>query len=70
MQVEDIKRVTVIGGGTMGNGICHHFAQMGYAVNLIDTDQSFFDKVVNGDERFVGKMMVVRNDGHDLTRRE
>jgi hypothetical protein len=25
-----IKNVTVIGAGTMGNGICHVFAQCGY----------------------------------------
>jgi len=30
------KKITVIGGGTMGNGIAHTFAQFGYEVNLID----------------------------------
>ena len=33
---KEIQQVSVIGGGTMGNGIVHVFAQYGYQVNLID----------------------------------
>jgi 3-hydroxybutyryl-CoA dehydrogenase len=29
-------KISVIGSGTMGNGIAHTFAQAGYAVNLVD----------------------------------
>jgi 3-hydroxybutyryl-CoA dehydrogenase len=32
----DIKSVAVVGGGTMGNGIAHVFAQYGFDVMLID----------------------------------
>jgi 3-hydroxybutyryl-CoA dehydrogenase len=32
----DINRVAVVGGGTMGNGIAHVFAQYGFDVVLID----------------------------------
>lgn len=32
----DINKVAVVGGGTMGNGIAHVFAQYGYDVTLID----------------------------------
>lgn len=38
MRVDDIKLVSVIGAGTMGNGICHQFALSGYTVNMIDKD--------------------------------
>jgi 3-hydroxybutyryl-CoA dehydrogenase len=31
-----MKNITVIGSGTMGNGIAHVFAQTGYAVTLVD----------------------------------
>ena len=31
-----IKRVGVVGAGTMGNGIAHVFARSGYAVTLYD----------------------------------
>ncbi|HOZ07008.1 MAG TPA: 3-hydroxybutyryl-CoA dehydrogenase [candidate division Zixibacteria bacterium] len=46
MKAEDIKTVTVIGSGTMGNGIAQVFAQTGYAVHLIDIEQSFLDRAV------------------------
>ncbi len=46
MNVENIKQITVIGAGTMGNGICHHFAQCGFKVNLIDTKQEFLDRAL------------------------
>ncbi|MES3018462.1 MAG: 3-hydroxybutyryl-CoA dehydrogenase [Bacteroidota bacterium] len=34
-----MKVISVIGSGTMGNGIAHTFAQAGYTVNLIDLSQ-------------------------------
>ncbi len=39
-----MKNISVIGAGTMGNGIAHVFAQNGYQVNLIDVSQSALDK--------------------------
>jgi 3-hydroxybutyryl-CoA dehydrogenase len=36
----DIRKVAVIGGGTMGNGIAHVFAQHGHEVTLIDIDDA------------------------------
>ena len=46
MKVDDIKKVTVIGSGTMGNGICHVFAQCGYKVNLVDTGKDILDRAL------------------------
>lgn len=43
----NIKNVTVIGAGTMGNGICHVFAQHGYKVSMMDVNQSALDKAIN-----------------------
>ncbi|NQV15307.1 3-hydroxybutyryl-CoA dehydrogenase, partial [bacterium] len=40
----DIKKVGVIGSGTMGNGIAHVFAQSGYDVTLLDIKQEFLDR--------------------------
>ena len=42
----DIKQISVIGAGTMGNGIAHVFAQFGFKVNLIDIKQEFLDKAL------------------------
>ena len=39
-----MKNITVIGAGTMGNGIAHTFAQFGYKVSLIDIAQASLDK--------------------------
>ncbi len=46
MNVDDIKNVTIIGCGTMGNGIAQVFAQKGISVNLIDIKQEFLDKAI------------------------
>src|ERR1700693_2450333 len=40
----DIKRVGVIGAGTMGNGIAHVFARGGYSVVLCDVERRFLDR--------------------------
>lgn len=42
----DIKKVAVIGGGTMGNGICHVFAMNGIPVNLVEMNQELADKAL------------------------
>ncbi|HCA42172.1 MAG TPA: 3-hydroxybutyryl-CoA dehydrogenase [Bacteroidetes bacterium] len=42
----NIKNISVIGSGTMGNGIAHVFAQFGYNVTLIDIKQEFLDKAI------------------------
>ena len=34
------SQVSVIGSGTMGNGIAHVFAQSGHAVPLVDLDRT------------------------------
>lgn len=41
-----MKKVAVIGAGTMGNGIAHVFAQTGFSVSLIDVSQPQLDKAV------------------------
>ncbi len=41
-----IKRVGVVGAGTMGNGIAHVFARGGYSVTLHDIEQRFLDRAL------------------------
>jgi len=42
----NIKTVAVIGGGTMGNGIAHVFAQYGYRVVLADVKQEIVERAL------------------------
>lgn len=39
-----MKNISVIGSGTMGNGIAHVFAQNGFQVALIDINQAALDR--------------------------
>lgn len=41
-----MKNITVIGSGTMGNGIAHVFAQFGYSVNLVDINEAALQKAL------------------------
>ena len=42
----NIKHISVIGAGTMGNGSAHIFAQNGFIVNLIDVNNTQLEKAV------------------------
>ena len=44
--LQQIQTVTIIGSGTMGNGICHVFAQNGFKVHMMDINQSALDKAL------------------------
>ncbi|MBI1221491.1 MAG: 3-hydroxybutyryl-CoA dehydrogenase [Bacteroidetes bacterium] len=41
-----MKNITVIGSGTMGNGIAHVFAQNGYQVSLVDVNPAALEKAL------------------------
>lgn len=42
-----IQRITVVGSGTMGNGIAHVCAQAGREVTLVDTGQDLLERALN-----------------------
>ncbi|MCB0755396.1 MAG: 3-hydroxybutyryl-CoA dehydrogenase, partial [Flavobacteriales bacterium] len=42
-----MKNITVIGAGTMGNGIAHVFAQNGYNVSLVDVSKDALQKALS-----------------------
>jgi 3-hydroxybutyryl-CoA dehydrogenase len=42
----EIRRVGVVGAGTMGNGIAHVFARSGFSVVLCDIEQRFLDRAL------------------------
>jgi len=61
-----MKNITVIGAGTMGNGIAHVFAQSGFAVNLVDVSQDSLErglKTIAGNlERMIAKEKITEAD--------
>lgn len=44
---ENLKNITVVGSGTMGNGIAHVFAQFGFQVVLNDIKPEFVERGLN-----------------------
>ena len=47
----NISKVTIIGAGTMGNGIAHVFAQHGYRVNLVDVNAAQLERALQTIEK-------------------
>jgi 3-hydroxybutyryl-CoA dehydrogenase len=62
----DIRRVGVVGAGTMGNGIAHVFARSGYDVILCDVEQRFVERametIAKNLEREVAKSKITPDD--------
>lgn len=53
-----MKNITVIGAGTMGNGIAHTFAQNGFLVNLIDTSKTSLEKGLSTIENNLNRLLA------------
>jgi len=63
-----MKNITVIGAGTMGNGIAHVFAMNGYSVNLCDIDENALDKALETIKSNLWRMVAkekITEDVHD-----
>jgi len=61
-----MKNITIIGAGTMGNGIAHAFAQRNFNVNLVDISQNALEQAMKTIEknldRMVSKEKITIND--------
>ena len=61
-----MKNITVIGAGTMGNGIAHVFAQSGFKVNLVDVAQASLDRglatIAGNLDRMIAKEKITEAD--------
>jgi len=53
----DIKKVAVVGGGTMGNGITHVFAMNGFDVTLVEVKQEFADRALANIDKNLSRMV-------------
>jgi len=58
----DIKKVAVVGGGTMGNGIAHVFALNNFSVHLVEVTEELanksFDMITKNLDRQVKKEVI------------
>ena len=52
-----MRKIAVIGAGTMGNGIAHTFAQSGYEVSLIDISADSLQRAMNTIEKNLDRML-------------
>jgi 3-hydroxybutyryl-CoA dehydrogenase len=43
----EFKKIAVVGGGTMGNGICHVFAQNNFSVYLVEVSEELANKSID-----------------------
>jgi 3-hydroxybutyryl-CoA dehydrogenase len=61
-----MKNITVIGAGTMGNGIAHTFAQCGFAVTIVDISEQALQKgmstIAGNLERMLAKGSITESD--------
>lgn len=61
-----MKKIAVIGAGTMGNGIAHVFAQNRYQVNLIDISEESLNKgfatITKNLDRMIAKEKITEID--------
>ena len=69
----EVKRVGVVGAGTMGNGIAHVFARSGYQVLLCDVEQRFLDRALDtigkNLDREVAKNKITTDDKSSALKR-
>jgi len=66
MNVNDIKRIAIVGSGTMGNGIAQVCAATGYDVDMIDVKQEFLDRAIKtitkSFDRLIKKEKITEDD--------
>lgn len=69
----EIKRVGLIGAGTMGSGIAQIFAGAGYSVVLCDVEQRFLNRgletIIRNLDREVAKDKISAEDKESTLRR-
>ena len=53
-----MNNITVIGAGTMGNGIAHVFAQKGHPVILIDRSHEALERALSTIDRKLGRLVL------------
>ena len=64
-----MRNITIIGAGTMGNGIAHTFAQGGFKVKLVDISLKNLENAIStinsNLDRMVAKEKITQNEKDD-----
>ncbi len=59
--MSEIKKIAIIGAGTMGNGIAHVAGQTGFEVTLVDVKQEFLDRARGTIEKNMARQVEKRS---------
>lgn len=70
----EVKKITVLGSGTMGHGIAQAASFSGYTVSLYDIDQEILVKAMsmieaNIEKHFVAKNKITKEEGDEIVAR-
>ena len=69
----EIKKIAVIGGGTMGNGIAHVFAMKGFNVNLVDLNEELLNRsfvtITKNLDRQIKKEIITEAEKEQILKR-
>ncbi len=65
MGADQVRRVGVVGAGTMGNGIAHVFALAGMEVRLVDVDPAALDRARRAIEANLARQVLKDRIGED-----
>ena len=61
-----MNNITIIGAGTMGNGIAHAFAQKNYSVTIVDISEDSLERAIStiskNLDRMVAKEKITNDD--------
>ena len=60
-----MNKITIIGAGTMGNGIAHAFAQKNYEVTIVDISEESLSKAINTITKNLDRMLAKEKISND-----
>ena len=60
-----MNKITIIGAGTMGNGIAHAFAQKDYEVTIVDISEESLSKAINTITKNLDRMLAKEKISND-----
>jgi 3-hydroxybutyryl-CoA dehydrogenase len=53
----DVKNISIVGAGTMGNGIAQVFARAGFSINLIDVDNALLERALSSISKSLDRLV-------------